>query len=102
MNIRPLLIVSAFLLAGLTGPALSQPPQERNTDRPGNDYRDFDIAGTSNACQSICLKDGRCQAWTYVKPGVQARSARCWLKDREPRPVANPCCTSGTRSQRFD
>jgi hypothetical protein len=67
-----------------------------NTERPGNDIRDFDLAGPNPAtCQAECAGDGRCRAWTYVRPGYQGPSARCYLKRSVPAPVSNACCISG-------
>jgi uncharacterized membrane protein len=69
---------------------------EANVDRPGRDYKDFDLAAADpNACQAECQKDGQCQAWTYVKPGVQGASARCWLKSGVADAQTSNCCTSG-------
>ena len=99
---RHLIVVFSFVVAsGLFSAASAQPPSSPNTDRPGNDYKNFEIGG-SNDCRDACLKDGRCEAWAYVKPGIQGRRAHCWLKDRVPAAVANSCCISGTRSQRID
>jgi len=99
---RHLIVAFSFVVAsGLFSAASAQPPSSPNTDRPGGDYSNFEI-GVPPACRDACMKDGRCVAWTYVKPGIQGRRARCWLKDRVPAAVANPCCTSGTRSQRID
>jgi len=69
---------------------------EHNTDRPGNDYSDFDLqTADASACQSACQNDGKCLAWTYVKPGIQGPMARCWLKKAVPEALAHDCCTSG-------
>ena len=65
-------------------------------DRPGRDYRNFPVSSSSE-CQHACNAEGKCQAWTYVKPGVQGASARCWLKHSVPEPVHNNCCTSGVK-----
>jgi hypothetical protein len=46
-------------------------------------------------CRSACLNERQCRAWTYVKPGHQGPTARCWLKTVAPAPQANSCCTSG-------
>ena len=65
-------------------------------DRLGGDYRRFDLENPSPAlCRSACLDDTRCRAWTFVKPGVQASNARCYLKDLAPRQRGDSCCTSG-------
>jgi hypothetical protein len=67
-----------------------------NTDLRGADYRGFDLT-TDNPtlCQTACKADSQCLAWTYVHPGVQKASARCWLKNIIPPASANSCCTSG-------
>jgi hypothetical protein len=71
---------------------------EFNTDRMGLDYRDFDLTQADPAlCQSSCNADGRCRAWTYVRPGVQGPQARCWLKNEVPVSQPSPCCISGVK-----
>jgi hypothetical protein len=97
MHIRNLIIASAFVVAsGIPGPASAQPPApELNTDRPGGDYRSFDLNGGADVCQRTCISERQCHAWTFVKVGIQGPSARCWLKTTKPRTVANSCCTSG-------
>lgn len=101
MRLRRLIVASIFMV-GVTvqGTALADTILA-NTDLPGNDYRNMEIRN-SEACRSTCLKDGKCEAWTYVKPGLQGRLARCWLKDSVPRSVHSSCCWSGTRAQRID
>lgn len=65
-------------------------------DRPGYDYSNFELKNPREIlCQWSCQKDGRCRAWTFVKPGLQGPYARCWLKYAVPRAVRNTCCTSG-------
>jgi len=71
---------------------------EFNVDRPGSDFANFDLPQPRpELCREACLRDGRCAAFTYVNPGVQGPSARCWLKN--PVPAARPsnCCVSGLR-----
>ena len=65
-------------------------------DRPGRDYRNFPV-GSANECHKACMAEAQCKAWTYVKPGIQGPSARCWLKHSVPGPVRNTCCTSGVK-----
>jgi len=67
-----------------------------NTDLRGASYRNFELASDSwQLCQSACKADNECLAWTYVHPGLQGPSARCWLKNSIPPASANNCCTSG-------
>lgn len=71
-------------------------PVEQVTDRPGGDYKNFDLdAADFNACRSACQSDQTCRGWTYVKPGVQGAKARCWLKNVLPAAFQNDCCVSG-------
>ena len=73
-------------------------PMEPNTDRPGSDYRDFDLSNSDpKACQDACLTDPKCKAWTYVRPGITGAKAHCWLKNAIPMPVQNPDCVSGVK-----
>jgi hypothetical protein len=73
---------------------------ERDTDRPGMDYRGLDLPRSDwHLCQAECDGDARCQAWTFVKPGYQGRNARCWLKQGVPDPRPADCCVSGVKTQ---
>lgn len=65
-------------------------------DLPGSDYDNF-TAASATVCRNSCGGDSRCQAWTWVKPGVQGPAGRCWLKHRLPKLVKNACCNSGSR-----
>ena len=72
---------------------------EDNTDRPGADYKNFDLPQPNwTLCRDACANDGNCRAYTYVKPGAQGATARCWLKSSVPAAVQNGCCISGARS----
>ena len=69
---------------------------EPKTDRPGNDYKNFNLPVPDvNQCRAACRNDNQCQSWTFVNPGVQGPSARCWLKNAVPAAHASDCCTSG-------
>ncbi|MGE0668751.1 MAG: PAN domain-containing protein [Sphingomonadales bacterium] len=70
---------------------------EMGFDRPGSDIRPgFDVT-TSSSCERSCRLDASCKAYTFVKPGIQGASAKCWLKHAKPARVANSCCVSGVR-----
>jgi len=74
------------------------PGLEFNVDRRGSDYRSFDLgAPQPEACRNACMGDPACVAFTYVNPGVQGPSARCWLKNSVPPPAPNGCCVSGVK-----
>jgi hypothetical protein len=72
---------------------------EYDVDRPGADYRNFDLpqAG-AEACRDACADDPQCQAFTYVKPSVQGPNARCWLKQSAPQAGFSSCCVSGVKT----
>lgn len=84
-------------------PAPAKPPadvlgahMENNIDRPGSDYTNF-VTPTPAACQAACSDQlGKCRAWSFVRPGVQGETGRCYLKSAAPAPVPNKCCISGT------
>jgi len=82
------------------GPTVGVPGAglEPGVDRPGSDYRSFDLGyPRPEDCQNACLAEPQCAAFTYVNPGVQGPNARCWLKNQVPQPVANGCCVSGAK-----
>ena len=73
-------------------------PFEPGVDRPGRDYKNFDLAsGDANLCKSACEREGQCVTWTFVKAGIQGAKARCWLKNATPPAFTNSCCVSGVR-----
>ncbi len=80
----------------------SAPPAgkiEKNTNRPGGDYVEFPLGGqkTEAFCMAACALQGKCKAWTFVKPGYQGSKARCWLKSKVPPAEYDECCTSGVK-----
>ena len=78
-----------------------KPPQisfEHNVDRTGGDYRNYELTEPRpELCRDACQNEGRCRAYTYVKPGIQGSKARCYLKQTVPPPNPNPCCVSGAK-----
>jgi hypothetical protein len=71
---------------------------EPNTDRPGMDYSNFDLPSANpSLCEQACNGDPNCLAFTYVNPGVQGASARCWLKNGIPTAIPATCCDSGVK-----
>jgi hypothetical protein len=69
---------------------------EPNTDRFGNDYKDFDIT-RAEQCQAECGKDAQCQAFSFSEAGALFPKGHCWLKDRLPPPTARMGFTSGAK-----
>jgi len=73
---------------------------EYNIDRPGRDYRDFDLSRPDpSLCRDACAGDPQCKAYTYVKPGFQRSSSRCWLKSSVPDAIRSDCCVSGVKGE---
>ncbi len=90
----------ACCVSGVRGAGIIAPRSggiEYSIDRAGGDYRSFDtpMDATGAACKSACETDNHCRAWTYVRPGYIASSARCYLKSKLTRPRHKPCCISG-------
>ena len=87
-------------VSGVRGAGVVEPRNgavETSIDRFGGDYRSFDTPADPDgaACKTACDGENKCRAWTYVRPGYIAPSARCYLKDKVTRPRARPCCISG-------
>jgi hypothetical protein len=71
---------------------------EPNTDRPGHNYKDFELAEPrADTCRAACAADPKCMAYTYVNPGIQGSSAHCWLKHTAAPAKSASCCVSGAR-----
>ena len=64
-------------------------------DLPGRDIRRFEVDGGSEECEKACNAEAQCQAYTWVKPGVQAPKGVCWLKSSVPARVPDSKCVSG-------
>jgi hypothetical protein len=74
------------------------PYTELNLDRPGQDYKNFELDSNFNTCEVVCNREAACKSWTWVKPGIQGAKARCWLKTGVPRAYQNGCCVSGLKA----
>jgi PAN domain len=71
---------------------------EPGVDRPGSDFKDFDLERSEPVlCQKACADEPECKAFTYVVPGVQGEKARCWLKNTVPEKLESDCCVSGVK-----
>jgi hypothetical protein len=101
LNFRPGLEIWSLSLhkwlnpSDLTGGAGPVGGLEDGKNRPGSDIKPgFDVA-TAAECQAACASTPGCKSFTYVHPGIQAPSAKCWLKSAVPNAVADSCCISG-------
>ncbi len=71
---------------------------QHDTNIQGGDYKNFDLTEPRpELCRDACREDGRCRAFTYVKPGIQGKQARCWLKQKASPPKPAQCCVSGVK-----
>jgi hypothetical protein len=72
-------------VSGVRGAGVIEPrngADEISIDRPGGDYKSFEIKGGDgdDACKAACTADNKCRAWTYARPGYVGREAHCFLK----------------------
>lgn len=97
-------LLSVIIVVSGAEPVFSQEPSrrdapvnlERDTNRPGNDYRDFSVGeGGAQVCMQACIDDPRCMAFTFVRPNSHGVRAHCWLKHAESQPRPDDCCDSG-------
>jgi hypothetical protein len=86
-------VLFAMLLTMCPGPASAVD----GTNLPGHDYANFD-APSAWVCRTTCGGESRCQAYTWVKPGIRGPSGHCWLKSSLPNIVKDSCCDSGPRN----
>jgi hypothetical protein len=93
-------VAAPCCVSGVRGAGVVEPHSgttEFAIDRPGGDYRNFELTSDPSAgtCKSACDADAHCRAWTYVRPGYSSTAARCFLKERILPPRHRPCCISG-------
>src|SRR5262249_31649564 len=87
-------------LASLTVEPPPPPPHEdidaqmeNNTDRPGSDFSDIQVA-SPGLCRILCSNRDKCRAWTYVRAANRI-GGRCFMKTTATKAVSNKCCISG-------
>jgi len=87
-----------LLVVALAQPGIGQ-KLEDNTNRFGQDFRDFDLSEPDpQACLKACADDEQCRAFTYLKPygwPGAGPTAHCWLKSAIPAAKNDACCVSG-------
>src|SRR5271155_806090 len=96
----PARVKSDCCVSGVRGAGVNEPltkDLEFGIDRAGGDYRTFDTEPDNSgaACATACKSEQQCRAWTYMRPGYQGASARCYLKSKVTIPRHKPCCLSG-------
>jgi hypothetical protein len=85
--------VSAIVMTMFSGSAFAVD----GTNLPGGDYANFP-APSAFVCRTSCGGESRCQAYTWVKPGIQGPAGHCWLKSSLPAIVKDQCCDSAPRN----
>ena len=92
--------VSLTLLTVLPVLVVQAAERETSTDRPGLDYRDFELAiPLPDQCEAACNKEKQCRAWTFAWPGKKGTRAHCFLKSGLPPKKSDNCCISGIKTK---
>jgi len=92
------IILSAAIGISLSFSIMLATSLDINMDRPGSDYRNFDLASADpNMCAAACQDDPGCQAFSYNPPGMSGPNAKCWLKNGVPAKVAADGVVSGVK-----
>jgi PAN domain len=95
-RIAPLVVL--VLLLQLPHASLAQKLEE-NTNRPGSDFRDFDLPSPDPLlCQKACVEDEQCRSFTYLKPNTgpgSPQTPHCWLKNGIPAAKRDSAFVSG-------
>lgn len=78
--------------------------QEVGINRPGSDLRPGFVLSRDDPdlCREACENDPACKAYTYVRPGYQGPSGRCWLKSAAPKAIKSDCCVSGVTAAQLN
>lgn len=78
-------------------PPTSQGGIQRSVNFPGMDIGGSDTSDDrGRMCRALCVASLQCHAFSWVRPGVQGPSARCWLKSGVSSSVPDPNVNSGT------
>jgi hypothetical protein len=73
-------------------PNVQMSQDEVGYDRPGSDYGNGFIVSDVRECGNICLKDTKCQSFSF-----RQSSKQCWLKNAAPLRVDDPDFISGVK-----
>jgi hypothetical protein len=88
--------VTQALAAAVTAAQHEQFRLEYDSNRPGGDYAQRTEV-SPESCRGVCVGDGTCQSFTFVKPPPGVMAGQCFLKRTVPTPVSDRCCLSGKR-----
>ena len=94
----PVVATPAIIPGQIVQPGSPSLALQYDTDRPGHDYKNFDLSqARPELCRDMCAQDPKCEAFTYVSPGIQGPNARCWLKEMASRPKGAKGLISGVK-----
>ena len=94
----PVVATPAIIPGEIVQPGSPSLALQYDSNRPGHDYKNFDLPqARPELCRDQCAQDPRCKAFTYVSPGLQGPSARCWLKDMASPPQRVKGLVSGVK-----
>ena len=84
-NSVPARVSDDCCVSGVRGAGVVEPRNgavETSTDRPGGDFRSFDLRRGEHdeVCKAACVADNKCRAWTYARAGYVGREPHCFLK----------------------
>ena len=87
-------------VSGVRGAGVVEPRTgalETSIDRPGGDYKSFDIKNGEGEeeCRAACTADNKCRAWTFARSGYVGKEAHCFLKKEIKPPRRRAGYTSG-------
>jgi len=89
MPVGFLIVASALMVA--TANAIDT--TDKDTDRPGSNYKKAYVTFDALQCQIDCRNERqKCRAWAWVKKGDQGL---CYLKNKVPDPVPQKNVRSG-------
>lgn len=89
---RPDLILAALLL--FVTPAYAQQFFQRDMIQQGPVLQETSTQ-SALACRAACDLDGQCEAWSWVRPGVESASPVCRLQSEAGETRTDTCCISG-------
>jgi hypothetical protein len=93
-------VADTCCVSGVRGAGVVEPrtgPLETSIDRPGGDYKSFDVKGGEGdeECRAACTADNKCRAWTFARAGYVGKEAHCFLKKEIKPPRRRAGYTSG-------
>jgi hypothetical protein len=81
----PARVADKCCVSGVRGAGVVEPKNgaiETSIDRPGGDYRSFELKSGEGdeGCKATCAGDNKCRAWTFARAGYVGKEPHCFLK----------------------